>query len=163
MARGVNKVILVGNLGADPETRYMPSGNAVTNINVATTDVWKDRQTGQQQERTEWHRVVFFNKLAEIAGQYLKKGSKVYLEGSLRTRKWQGQDGQDRYTTEVVANEMQMLDGRSAGGGGDYAPPPRDDRGQQDQRAQQQGPAQQPQPEYGNDKSFADFDDDIPF
>ncbi|MEP5051788.1 MAG: single-stranded DNA-binding protein, partial [Alloalcanivorax venustensis] len=119
MARGVNKVILIGNLGADPETRFMPSGGAVTNIRLATSESWKDRQTGQQQERTEWHRVVFFNKLGEIAGEYLKKGSKVYVEGSIRTRKWQGQDGQDRYTTEIVANEMQMLDGRGGGGGGD--------------------------------------------
>ncbi|HAB05997.1 MAG TPA: single-stranded DNA-binding protein, partial [Alcanivorax sp.] len=121
MARGVNKVILIGNLGADPETRFMPSGGAVTNIRLATSETWKDRQTGQQQERTEWHRVVFFNKLGEIAGEYLKKGSKVYVEGSIRTRKWQGQDGQDRYTTEIVANEMQMLDGRGGGGdGGGY-------------------------------------------
>lgn len=117
MARGINKVILIGNLGADPETRFMPSGGAVTNIRLATSESWKDRQTGQMQERTEWHRVVFFNKLAEIAGEYLRKGSKVYIEGSLRTRKWQGQDGQDRYTTEIVANEMQMLDSRGEGGG----------------------------------------------
>ena len=112
MARGVNKVIIIGNLGADPETNSMPSGVAVANINVATSEAWKDKQTGQQQERTEWHRVVFFNKLAEIAGEYLKKGSKVYVEGSLRTRKWQGQDGQDRYTTEIVASNKQMLDSR---------------------------------------------------
>ena len=117
MARGVNKVILIGNLGADPETRFMPSGGAVTNVRLATSESWKDRQSGQMQERTEWHRVVLFNKLGEIAGEYLKKGSKVYIEGSIRTRKWQGQDGQDRYTTEIVANEMQMLDGRGDGGG----------------------------------------------
>lgn len=117
MARGINKVILIGNLGQDPETRYMPSGGAVTNVNLATSETWKDKQTGQPQERTEWHRVVFFNRLAEIAGEYLRKGSKVYVEGSLRTRKWQDQGGQDRYTTEIVANEMQMLDGR----GGDSA------------------------------------------
>jgi len=117
MARGVNKVILIGNLGGDPETRYMPSGGAVTNITLATSETWKDKQTGQQQERTEWHRVVFFNRLAEIAGEYLRKGSKVYLEGSLRTRKWQDKtSGQDRYTTEIVASEMQMLDGRGEGG-----------------------------------------------
>ncbi|WP_101760264.1 single-stranded DNA-binding protein [Oceanicoccus sp. KOV_DT_Chl] len=115
MARGVNKVILIGNLGNDPEQKSMPNGNAVTNITVATSESWKDKQTGQQQERTEWHRVVFFNRLAEIAGQYLSKGSKVYLEGSLRTRKWQDQSGNDRYTTEIVANEMQMLDSRGAG------------------------------------------------
>ncbi|HET8710277.1 MAG TPA: single-stranded DNA-binding protein, partial [Spongiibacteraceae bacterium] len=116
MARGINKVILIGNLGNDPETRYLPSGGAVTNITVATSESWKDKQTGQQQDRTEWHRVVFFNKLAEIAGEYLRKGAKVYIEGSLRTRKWQDQGGQDRYTTEIVANEMQMLDSRGAGG-----------------------------------------------
>ncbi|MEY1663141.1 single-stranded DNA-binding protein [Isoalcanivorax beigongshangi] len=118
MARGINKVILIGNLGQDPETRFMPSGGAVTNVSLATSESWKDKNSGQMQERTEWHRVVFFNRLAEIAGEYLKKGSKVYIEGSLRTRKWQGQDGQDRYTTEIVASEMQMLDGRGDGGGG---------------------------------------------
>jgi single-strand DNA-binding protein len=117
MARGINKVILVGNLGNDPETRVLPSGGSVTNISIATSESWKDKQTGQQQERTEWHRVVFFNRLAEIAAQYLTKGSKVYVEGSLRTRKWQDQTtGQDRYSTEIVANEMQMLDSRGAGG-----------------------------------------------
>jgi len=116
MARGINKVILVGNLGADPETRYMPSGAAVTNARIATTDTWKDRQTGEQQERTEWHRVVFFGRLAEIAAEYLRKGSQVYLEGRLQTRKWQDREGQDRYTTEIVANEMQMLGGRGGGG-----------------------------------------------
>jgi single-strand DNA-binding protein len=110
MARGVNKVILIGNLGADPEVRYMPNGNAVTNISLATSEHWKDKETGQQQERTEWHRIVFFNRLAEIAGEYLKKGSKTYIEGSIRTRKWTDKNGNDRYTTEVVANEMQMLD-----------------------------------------------------
>jgi len=117
-SRGINKVILIGNLGADPETRYMPSGGAVTNVNLATSETWKDKQTGQPQERTEWHRVVFFNRLAEIAGEYLRKGSKVYIEGSLRTRKWQDQNtGQDRYTTEIVASEMQMLDSRGDQGG----------------------------------------------
>ena len=109
-ARGVNKVILVGNLGNDPEIRYTQAGAAITNISVATSETWKDKQTGQPQERTEWHRVVFFNRLAEIAGEYLRKGSKVYLEGGLRTRKWQDKEGQDRYTTEIVGNEMQMLD-----------------------------------------------------
>ncbi|WHI50748.1 single-stranded DNA-binding protein [Microbulbifer sp. MLAF003] len=118
MARGINKVILIGNLGNDPETKYMPSGGAVTNVSLATSESWKDKQTGQQQERTEWHRVVFFNRLAEIAGEYLRKGSKVYIEGSLRTRKWQDKNtGQDRYTTEIVASEMQMLDGRGEQGG----------------------------------------------
>jgi single stranded DNA-binding protein len=109
MSKGINKVILIGNLGADPEVKYMPSGNAVTNVNLATSESWKDKQSGQMQERTEWHKVVFFNRLAEIAGEYLRKGSKVYIEGSLRTRKWQDQSGQDRYTTEIVASEMQML------------------------------------------------------
>jgi single-strand DNA-binding protein len=116
MARGINKVILVGNLGADPETRYTPSGSAVTKIRIATSESWKDRQTGERQERTEWHRIVFFGRLAEIAGEYLKKGSQVYVEGSLRTDKWQDQSGQDRYTTEIVANEMQMLGGRAGAG-----------------------------------------------
>jgi single-strand DNA-binding protein len=117
MARGINKVILIGNVGQDPEVKYMPSGGAVTNISVATSETWKDKNTGQPQERTEWHRVVLFNRLGEIAGEYLRKGSKVYIEGSLRTRKWQGQDGSDRYTTEIVASEMQMLDGRGEGTG----------------------------------------------
>src|SRR5210317_1340103 len=122
-ARGVNKVILVGNLGNDPETRFFPDGGAVTNASIATSETWKDKQTGQMQERIEWHRVVFRDRgnyrLGQIAGEYLKKGSKVYVEGSLRTRKWQDQSGQDRYTTEIVANEMQMLDSRGAGGGMD--------------------------------------------
>src|ERR1700722_5050505 len=110
MARGVNKVILIGNLGADPDVRYMPNGSAVTNVTVATSTVWRDKQSGELLERTEWHRVAFFNRLAEIVGEYLRKGSKVYIEGSLRTRKWQDKSGMDRYTTEIVANEMQMLD-----------------------------------------------------
>lgn len=118
MARGINKVILIGNLGQDPEVRFTPSGTAVANLNLATTDTWTDRQSGQRQERTEWHRIVLFNKTAEIAQQYLKKGSKVYIEGRLQTRKWQDQNGQDRYTTEIVGNDMQMLDSR--GGGGDF-------------------------------------------
>ena len=109
-SRGINKVIIVGNIGQDPEVRYMPSGGAVANVSVATSESWKDKQTGEQVDRTEWHRVVFFNRLGEIAGEYLKRGAKVYIEGSLRTRKWQDKDGQDRYTTEIVANEMQMLD-----------------------------------------------------
>jgi len=117
-SRGINKVIIVGNLGNDPEHRVLPSGGAVTNLSIATSESWKDKQTGQPQERTEWHRVVFFNRLAEIAAEYLRKGSKVYVEGSLRTRKWQDQSGQDRYTTEIVANEMQMLDSRGGSEGG---------------------------------------------
>lgn len=112
MARGINKVILIGNVGNDPEVRYTPNGSAVTNISLATSEVWKDKQSGEQQERTEWHRVVFFNRLGEIAGEFLRKGSKVYVEGSLRTRKWQDKNGQDRYTTEIIASEMQMLDNR---------------------------------------------------
>jgi len=111
---GINKVIIVGNCGQDPETRSLPNGNAVTNISVATSESWKDKNTGEQKERTEWHRIVFFNRLAEIAGEYLKKGSKVYIEGSNRTRKWQAQDGSDRYATEIVASEMQMLDSRQS-------------------------------------------------
>ena len=155
MARGVNKVILIGNLGNDPETKFLPSGGAVTNVSLATSESWKDKQTGQMQERTEWHRVVFFNKLAEIAGEYLKKGSKVYVEGSLRTRKWQGQDGQDRYTTEIVVSEMQMLDGRGEGGGaqprqGGYSAP---------------APAGAAPAAAGGGYAApsGDFDDDIPF
>ena len=158
MARGINKVILVGNLGKDPEAKFMPNGNAVTNITVATSETWKDKQTGQQQERTEWHRVVFFNRLAEIASEYLKKGSKIYLEGSLRTRKWQAQDGQDRYTTEIVASEMQMLDSR--GGSSDYQAP----TSEQNESPHQTGvtsdnKAASLSPESGS----STFDDDIPF
>ena len=114
MSRGINKVILVGNCGQDPEVRYMPSGGEVTNVSIATSESWKDKQTGEKRDRTEWHRVVFFNQLAKIAGDYLRKGSQIYVEGSLRTRKWQDQNGQDRYTTEIVANEMQMLSSRSS-------------------------------------------------
>ncbi|MBN1238795.1 MAG: single-stranded DNA-binding protein [Gammaproteobacteria bacterium] len=145
MARGINKVILVGNLGADPETRYMPSGSAVTNLRLATTDSWKDKETGEQQERTEWHNVAMFGRLAEIAAEYLKKGSQIYVEGRLRTRKWQDRDGNDRWTTEIVANEMQMLGGRPGSG----APA---SRGSQEQGAP--APAGPP---------GEDFDDDIPF
>ena len=115
MARGVNKAIIVGNLGRDPEVRYSASGSAIANVTVATTDSWKDRQSGERQERTEWHRVVFFNRLAEIAGEYLKKGSQVYIEGRIQTRKWEDKDGNDRWTTEIVANEMQMLGSRGGG------------------------------------------------
>jgi len=154
MARGINKVILIGNVGKDPETRYMPSGGAVTNITVATSEGWKDKNTGDKQERTEWHRVVFFNKLGEIAGEYLKKGSKVYVEGSLRTRKWQGQDGQDRYTTEIVGNEMQMLDSR--GGSASFDAPQQQQSRPQQQQKSQQTPSAAPFPDN-------DFDDDIPF
>ena len=152
----VNKVILVGNLGKDPEVRYMPSGEAVTNITVATTDTWKDKNSGEKKEATEWHRVVFFRKLAEIAGQYLKKGSQVYIEGSLKTRKWQGQDGQDRYTTEIVADTMQMLGRREGGGAPEYD---RGDRGERNERAASTAPSRSSAPA----SSVADFEDDIPF
>ena len=118
MAGGINKVILIGNLGADPETRAMPSGTTVANLRIATSESWRDKQTGEQQERTEWHRVALFGRLAEVAGEYLRKGSKVYIEGSLRTRKWQDKEGKDRYSTEIVGNDMQMLDGRGGGAGG---------------------------------------------
>jgi single-strand DNA-binding protein len=145
MARGINKVIIVGNLGQDPETRYMPSGSAVTNFTVATNESWKDKQTGEQKDRTEWHRVAMFNRLAEIAAEYLRKGSQVYIEGKLRTRKWQDRDGNDRWTTEIIADEMQMLGGR----GGGSAP-----------MNQDPGPGSEPAPSgSGSD----DFDDDIPF
>lgn len=158
MARGVNKVILVGNCGQDPEVRYMPSGGAVTNLSLATSESWKDKNTGDQQERTEWHRIVFFNRLAEIVEQYVKKGTKLYVEGSLRTRKWQGQDGQDRYTTEIVASEMQMLDSRGSQGG--YEPAQSSPSPDFQQQAPQAAPAQsQPQPA----QSSSIVDDDIPF
>jgi single-strand DNA-binding protein len=156
MARGINKVILVGNLGRDPEVRYTPSGAAVANLAVATSESWKDKQTGEQQERTEWHRVVMFNRLGEIAGEYLKKGSKVYIEGKLQTRKWQDNSGQDRYTTEIVANEMQMLDSKGGGGMGGA--------NEFDQTAAASRPAasksEAPAAQKG---AFDDFDDDIPF
>ena len=153
MARGVNKCIFIGNLGADPETRYTPSGTAVTNIRIAVSESWKDRQSGEQQERTEWVRVVGFNRLAEIMGEYLQKGSQVYVEGRMQTRKWQDQQGNDRYTTEIVANDMQMLGGRGGGGGGGGAPSGGGGGGGQQGGAQQGGGA----------PPADDFDDDIPF
>jgi single-strand DNA-binding protein len=125
MARGINKVILVGNLGQDPETRYLPSGKPVTNIRIATSESWRDKQTGEQREQTEWHSVVMFERLAEIAAEYLRKGSQVYVEGRIRTRKWQDKEGKDRYTTEIIANEMQMLGGRASGGGAEPRSEPR--------------------------------------
>ncbi|HCL4225698.1 TPA: single-stranded DNA-binding protein [Pseudomonas aeruginosa] len=149
MSRGVNKVILVGNVGGDPETRYMPNGNAVTNITLATSESWKDKQTGQQQERTEWHRVVFFGKLAEIVGQHVKKGQQLYVEGSLRTRKWQAQDGQDRYTTEIIVDmhgQMQMLGGKPG-----------------NEQAAQSRPSPQQQSAPQQRSAQDEFDDDIPF
>jgi len=151
----VNKVIIIGNLGRDPETRYMPDGGAITNISVATTDTWKDKN-GEKQEKTEWHRVAFFGKLAEIAGEYLKKGSQVYVEGRLQTRKWQDKDGQDKYTTEIVANAMQMLGSRQGMGGG--APDRGDAGGERESRA----PAGKPAAAKAGGK-FDDFEDDIPF
>ena len=156
MARGINKVILVGNLGADPETRYTASGAAITNIRVATSESWRDKQTGENQERTEWHRVVFFSRLAEIAGEYLRKGSQVYIEGSLRTRKWQGQDGQDRYTTEIVANEMQMLGSR----GGEVSARP-EGGGFRDSKPAAPAPAPEQASPAPAEDNFAE--DDIPF
>lgn len=159
MARGINKVILVGNLGADPETRYTANGAAVTNVSLATSESWRDKQSGETQERTEWHRVVFFNRLAEIAGEYLRKGRQVYIEGSIRTRKWQDQSGQDRYTTEVVASEMQMLGNReddsggAPAGGGFRDNKPRQQQKSQDKSQENSGP--------DPDDGFAD--DDIPF
>lgn len=189
MAKGINKVIIVGNLGQDPETRYMPSGGAVTNCSIATSDTWKDKNTGEPVEKTEWHRIVFFNKLAEIAGEYLKKGSKVYVEGSLRTRKWQGTDGQDKYTTEIVASVMQMLDSRPSNDQGGYQQQGNSHGSAQNAAAQGQqrttAPSQDhgsaptnnrrgapgaPQHDYAQSNGqgqapagFDSFDDDIPF
>lgn len=154
MARGVNKVILIGNLGADPEVRFMPSGGAVANIRLATTEFWKDRQSGEPQERTEWHRVVLFGRLGEVAKDYLRKGSRVYVEGRLQTRKWQGQDGQDRYTTEIVANDLQMLDRREGAEAGPSEPPPYLE--ESPSRPTAGRPASRPAAE-------PDLDDDIPF
>ena len=150
----VNKVILIGNLGRDPETRYMPDGGAITNISIATTDKWKDK-AGEMQEKTEWHRVAFFGKLAEIAGEYLKKGSQVYVEGRLQTRKWQDKDGQDKYTTEIVANVMQMLGSRQGGGDRDTS-----GGGARTERAPQ---AAEAKPAKAGGGKFDDFEDDIPF
>ena len=152
MARGVNKVILIGNLGQDPEVKYMPNGNAVANITVATSESWKDKNTGEQVDKTEWHRVVFFRRLAEIVGEYLKKGSKVYIEGKLQTRKWQDKNGKDNWTTEIIASEMQMLDSRG-GGSSDFNQAP-------SAAPSQSSPSQAaPAPAPANN----DFDDDIPF
>ena len=149
MARGINKVILVGNLGQDPETRYMPSGKAVTNLRLATSDSWKDKQTGEQREQTEWHSVVMYDRLAEIAAEYLRKGSQIYVEGRLKTRKWQDKEGKDRYTTEIIANEMQMLGSR----GGDRA-------GAEPRGEPRTAPAQE---RAAQPAAAGEFDDDIPF
>ena len=153
----VNKVIIIGNLGRDPETRYMPEGGAITNISVATTEKWKDKN-GETQEKTEWHRVAFFGKLAEIAGEYLKKGSQVYVEGRLQTRKWQDKDGQDKYMTEIVANQMQMLGSRQGMGGGAAAEREAPER----EAGASKGAAAKPAAKAGAGK-FDDFEDDIPF
>lgn len=172
---GINKVILVGNLGNDPETRYLPNGGAVTSISLATSESWKDKQTGQMQERTEWHRVVFFNRLAEIAGEYLRKGRKVYVEGSLRTRKWQDQNGQDRWTTEIVANDMLLIDGGGRSGGGgefgggmegyDQMPEASYNSGGGAPASSSPSPSRQASsaPAPSRAPAGADFEDDIPF
>ena len=155
MARSVNKVILIGNLGQDPEIRYTPNGNAVANVTLATSATWRDKQTGELQERTEWHRIAFFNRLAEIVGEYLRKGSKVYIEGSLRTRKWQDKNGSDRYTTEIIANEMHMLDSRSS-----------DSYGNQESNSfcKKANPiANQATVPNDDGGSYPDLEDDIPF
>ncbi|MFA6301940.1 MAG: single-stranded DNA-binding protein [Legionella sp.] len=162
MARGINKVILIGNVGVDPDVRYLPNGSAVTTLSLATSETWKDKTTGEKQEKTEWHRVVCFNRLGEIAGEYVRKGSKLYIEGSLRTRKWQDQQGQEKYTTEIIANELQMLDSK-----GGNAPSNYDDYSQVQasaapSAAQQNRPAAAPQ-QTSADASFNHLDDDIPF
>ena len=155
MARGINKVILIGNLGNDPDIRYTASGAAVANISLAPAESWRDKESGEQQERTEWHRIVFFGRLAEIVGEYLRKGSQIYVEGRLQTRKWQDKEGNDRYTTEIVANEMQMLGSRS-GGSANYESSPAP--------SQNNAPAPQPEPAKSSTSGPADdFDDDIPF
>jgi single-strand DNA-binding protein len=155
MSRGINKVILIGHLGADPETRAMPSGMTVANLRLATSENWKDKQSGEQQERTEWHNVAMFGRLAEIAGEYLRKGSQVYIEGRLRTRKWQDKSGADRYTTEIVANDMQMIGGRGGAGGGAGGGEPRE----------RSAPAESSTATAGTSAGSGteDFDDDIPF
>ncbi len=169
MARGINKVILIGNVGGDPETRFLPNGNAVTNLTLATSDSWRDKQSGQMQERTEWHRVTFFGKIAEIAGQYLRKGSKIYIEGRLQTREWE-KDGVKRYTTEIIVDiggSMQMLDSRGDNeGGGRPAPAPRPQQQAQPQsqgQQQQQRPAPSVQHDAQPAPDYDSFDDDIPF
>jgi single-strand DNA-binding protein len=164
MARGINKVILVGNLGADPETRAMPSGSTVANLRIATSESWRDKQTGEQQERTEWHRVALFGRLAEVAAEYLKKGSQVYIEGSLRTRKWTDKQGQERYSTEIIGNDMQMLGGRGGGAGagagaGGAGAGERSGGGAPPAYAEESGGGGGG----GGARGGEDFDDDIPF
>ncbi|MAD91381.1 MAG: single-stranded DNA-binding protein [Gammaproteobacteria bacterium] len=157
MARGINKVIIVGNVGGDPETRYMPSGAAVTNLTIATNESWKDKATGERKERTEWHRVAMFNRLAEIAAEYLRKGSQVFIEGKLRTRKWQDKNGQDRYTTEIIADEMQMLGGRTGSGSNAFSHDQQSEASSNVESQAQDNMSSSVEP--GPD----DFDDDIPF
>ena len=162
MSRGINKVIIIGNLGQDPEVKYMPNGNAVTNVTIATSESWKDKNTGEQQNKTEWHRVVFFRRLAEIVGEYLKKGSKVYIEGKLQTRKWQDQSGNDRYTTEIVAHEMQMLDSRGGGqSNADRQAAGANSSGSGSNQGQAKTSQQAAVDKYAGE--FDDFDEDIPF
>lgn len=167
MARGINKVMIMGNLGADPEVSYMPSGGSVTKIRVATSEVWKDKQTGEKQERTEWHRITLFNRLAEIAGQYLRKGSRVFVEGSLRTSKWQDPNGNDRYSTDIIASSMQLMDSKGSGAGSsggaqfDDADMPMEDQGQTQTRAPKATGAKAPAKAVTT--LDEDFDDDIPF
>lgn len=168
MARGVNKVTLIGNLGADPEVRYTSGGSAVANVRLATAESWRDKESGEQQERTEWHRVVFFSRLAEIVGEYLKKGSQVYIEGRLQTRKWQDRDGNDRYTTEIVANEMQMLGGRAGGGGGGSFEPSGgggnlEPSGGGGAKSEPSRGTEEPPPPASQAPPMDEFDDDIPF
>lgn len=163
MARGLNKVMIMGNLGADPEVRYIPSGGAVTNIRVATSEVWKDKQTGEKQERTEWHRITLFNRLGEIAAQYLRKGSRVFVEGSLRTNKWQDPNGNDRYSTDIIASSMQLMDSKGAGGGASF-----DETDMPAGESQNQGYSKAPSgagksPSKAATTLDEDFDDDIPF
>jgi single-strand DNA-binding protein len=165
MARGLNKVMLIGNLGADPEIRYTGSGSAVANVRLATAESWRDRESGEQQERTEWHRVVFFSRLAEIVSEYLRKGSQIYVEGRIQTRKWQDRDGNDRYTTEIVANEMQMLGSRGGGGtgGGGGAAADSDERPAGAPAPGGQRPAADTAAPARDEAPMGDFDDDIPF
>jgi single-strand DNA-binding protein len=165
MAKGINKVILIGNLGADPEVRYTPSGIAVANVRLATSEVWRDKETNTQKERTEWHRVVLYRRLGEVAGEFLKKGSKVYIEGSIRTRKWQDQAGVDHYTTEIIADNMQMLDSKGASTGSNQSQPQRQQQPYQQQNESQNAfVSADSTPEYKNtEQDTRVFDDDIPF
>ena len=164
MARGVNKVILVGNVGGDPDVRYMPNGNAATTLSIATSESWKDKQTGEKQERTEWHRVICYARLGEIAGQYIRKGSKIYVEGSLRTRKWQDQQGQDKYMTEIIASEMQMLDSKGGPNSSFNEAPPAHARDAQGSSYALEVPTRsQPATESTAQAAFDDLNDDIPF